>query len=46
MPNVPEASVRANCLIIQMIVCWRPLDREGGLKANPFTEIVGVRKPY
>jgi hypothetical protein len=44
MPNVPEASRLADCLIIQMIVCWPSLEREGGLKANPFTEIAGARQ--
>jgi len=44
MPNVPEASGLVNCLIIQIIVGWPSLEREGGLKANPFTEIAGARQ--
>jgi len=44
MPNVPEASGLVNCLIIQIIVGWPSLEREGGLKANPSTEIAGARQ--
>ena len=44
MPNFPEASRLANCLIIQMIFGWPSLEREGGLKANPFTQIAGARQ--